>query len=137
MQLTRLDRWLKDTYVHEMHVYTLRRPEIVPPGVKVVDLPEGPGKKYRFQFIARRNADAELLIQELKTHNQMFTTRVVNRSAWWVPLIAPEGKSVTWFCIWVILAGFGLFTLTSALRSIWSNDEFRKNFYDAIEVLKG
>jgi hypothetical protein len=44
MQLTRLDRWLRERYVYETHVYTLRLPETVPAGVIAEELPESPGR---------------------------------------------------------------------------------------------
>ena len=137
MQLTRLDRWLREKFVHETHIYTLRAAENVPPGVMAEEIPEAPGKKFRHRYIARSNGDIALLIEDLKAHNQMFTTRVVDRTGWHIQLIAPEGKSAIWFCIWVIVGGIGLFFATTVLRTIWANPEFQKNFHEAIEILKG
>lgn len=137
MQLTRFDRWLREKYVHEIHVYSLRPPEALPGGIHAEDLPNTPGRKYKHRYIARSSAAADALIAEFKAHNQMFTTRIVDRTGWHIHLIAPEGKSVTWWLAWVLVAGIFLFIVTNALRALWSNPEFQKNFWEALEVMKG
>jgi len=137
MQLTRFDRWLREKFVHETHVYSLRPPEVMPAGIRAEEMPNVPGRKYRHRYIARDSKAADALISEFKQHNQMFTTRVVDRSAWYVPLVAPKGKSVTWWCAWVALSGVGLFVLTTALRALWANQEFRQNLAEALEILQG
>lgn len=137
MQLTRFDRWLREKFVLETHVYSLRPPEVLPAGVQAEEMPDVPGRKYRHRYIARNSRAAEALITEFKAHNQMFTTRVVDRSAWYVPLVAPKGKSVTWWCAWLVISAIGLFVLTTALRSLWANPEFRKNLDEALEILQG
>lgn len=137
MQLTRFDRWLREKFVHEIHVYSLRPPEILPGGIKAEDLPDAPGRKYKHRYIARSSETADVLISEFKSHNQMFTTRIVDRKGWHIHLIAPEGKSVTWWLAWVVVAGIALFVVTNAVRALWSNPEFQKNFWESIEILKG
>lgn len=138
MQLTRFDRWLREKFVHEIHIYSLRPPEMLPGGIRAEELPEHPGRRFRHRFIARSSAAADALIGILKEHNQMFTTRVVDRKAWYVPLVAPkDNKSVTWWCAWVVLSGFAVFVATHVLRVLWSNPEVRKNVAEALEILKG
>ena len=137
MQLTRFDRWLREKYVHEIHVYSLRPAEHVPPGIRAEDLPEKPGRKFKHRYIARSSKAADFLISDLKANNQMFTTRIVHRRGWFIHLVAPEGKSVTWWLAWVVVAGIGLFVITNAVRSLWSDPEFQKNFWESIEILKG
>jgi len=137
MQLTRFDRWLREKFVHEIHVYSLRPPEMMPGGVRAEELPDTPGRRFRHRYVVRNTRAAEALIDSFKEHNQMFTTRVVDRKAWYVPLVAPEDKSVTWWLLWVVLSAFGLFTLGQAIRSLWLNAEFRENFMEALEILQG
>lgn len=137
MQLTRFDRWLREKFVHETHIYTLRLPEEIPAGVLVEDLPDVPGRQYKHRFVARNPSVANALISALQENNQMFTTRVVDRDTWYVRLIAPKDKSVSWWLIWLILtvaAGFGLVQLG---RKLWENEELRKNLTEALEILKG
>lgn len=137
MQLTRLDRWLREKFVYETHIYTLRPPESLPRGVVATELPEKPGRRFRHQYVARHNEDADELIRHLKDSNMMFTTRIVDRNAWFVRFIAPKDRSVTWFVFstMIILAaitatGFGVFRLLS-------NPEIRQNLLDALDVFKG
>ncbi|MEM1085044.1 MAG: hypothetical protein AAGI48_13110 [Verrucomicrobiota bacterium] len=137
MQLTRFDRWLREKFVHETHVYSMRPAEVVPGGIKSEELPDAPGRKFKYRYISRNSKAADALIAELKSHNQMFTTRIVDRTGWIIPLVAPEGKSVTWWLAWVLVAGVFLFVVTNALRALWSNPEFQKNFWESIEILQG
>ena len=137
MQLTRLDRWLRERFVHETHVYTLRPPEVLPAGVIAEELPESPGRRFRHRFIVRGDAAVRALIEQLREGNQMFTTRIVDREAWYVPLIAPAGKSITWWFIWTGITVIAVFFLIQLGRVAWENPELRKNVEEAIEILKG
>jgi hypothetical protein len=137
MQLTRLDRWLRERYVYETHIYTLRMPETVPAGVIAEELPESPGRRFRHRFILRSESAVTALVEQLRDGNQMFTTRVVDREAWYVPLIAPQGKSITWWFIWLGITMVGVFGLVHLARIAWANPELRKNVDEAIEILKG
>ena len=138
MQLTRFDRWLREKFVHEIHVYSLRPPEIVPRGVRSEDLPEAAGRTYRHRYIARSSKAADALIGSFKEHNQMFTTRVVDRKGWYIPLVAPkDNKSVTWWCAWVMVSAMAAFVATNAVRALWSNPKFRENFAEALEIMQG
>lgn len=137
MQLTRFDRWLREKYVHEIHVYSLRPPQVLPGGIRAEDLPDAPGRKYKHRYVARSSQAADALIAEFKEHNQMFTTRIVDRKGWHIRLIAPEGKSVTWWIAWVIVASIGILVAARAVQALWSSPDFQKNFHEAIEILKG
>lgn len=137
MQLTRLDRWLRERFVHETHVYTLRLPESVPAGVIAEELPDAPGRQYKHRFIVRSDAAVRTLIGQLQDGNQMFTTRVVDREAWYVPLIAPSGKSITWWFIWLGITMVAVAGVVYLGRMAWANPELRKNVTEALEILKG
>lgn len=137
MQLTRLDHWLRERFVYETHVFTMRPPAELPTGVIAEELPDAPGRTYRHRFIARRPDLATRLIATLKAHNQMYTTRVIDRRAWYVPLLAPKGKSLTYWLAWAAISAAACFAGTVALRALWSNPEFRANILDALNVLQG
>jgi hypothetical protein len=137
MQLTRLDRWLRQKFVYETHVYTLRPPESLPPGVIAEELPESPGRRYKHRFILRSESAVAELIGQLREANQMFTTRVVDREAWYVALIAPQGKSISWWFVWLGITAVAVFGLVHLGRMAWSNPELRQNVAEAIEILKG
>ncbi len=136
MQLTRFDRWLRETFVYETHIQTLRPPEAIPQGIKVVDLPEVPGKRYKHLFIAKSSKLADELIGLLKENGQMYTTQVVDRDKWFVPFIAPKEKSVTWWLVSVLVITVSVFFVLLYIKSLAEDPEFRKNFMEALKLLK-
>ncbi len=137
MQLTRFDRWLRERFVYETHIQTLRLPEEIPARIQAVELPEAPGKRYRHLFIAKRSKDADELIQYLKEGGQMYSTQIVDREAWYVPFIAPKDKSVTWWIVSVVFITIGIFYVLLFIKGLTQNPEFQKNFSEALEILKG
>lgn len=136
MQLTRLDRYLRARFVYETHIYTLRLPTSIPAGAIAEELPDTPGRKFRHRFILRSDKAVSALISELRDGNQMFTTRVVDREAWYVPLLAPQGKSVTWWLVWAGVTAAIVFGLVYLGRIFWANNELRKNVAQALELFK-
>ena len=137
MQLTRFDRWLREKFVYEMHIQTLRYPEEIPHGIEAVELPDSPGKRYKHLFIAKSSKAADELILMLKENSQMYATQIVDRDAWFVPFIAPKEKSVTWWIVSVILISISVFFILLYLKGLIQNPEFRQEFSEAIEILKG
>jgi hypothetical protein len=137
MQLPRFDRWLREKFVYELHIQTLRPPEQVPDGILAVDLPEAPGKRYKHLFIARSSKAGDELIRMLKENNQMYHTQVVDRDAWYVPFVAPKDKSLTWWLFSVAVISVAAFFTLLYVKSLVEDPEFRKNFMEALEILKG
>lgn len=137
MQLTRFDRWLREKFVYETHIQTLRPPEQVPAGIQAVELPDAPGKRYKHLFVARSSKDADELIQSLKENSQMYTTQIVDRDAWFVPFIAPKEKSVSWWLISVVFISISCFFVLLYVKGLVQDPEFKKNFAEAIEIMKG
>jgi len=137
MQLTRLDRWLKDKFVYQIQILTLRPCGEVPGGVKEIELPEKPGRRFKYLYTTGNSAAAEKLLTELKEGNQMFSTKVVDREAWWIQFIAPEGKSATWYLV-SVFATMGLLTpFVIWVRGLLQNPEFMKNVEEAKKILEG
>lgn len=136
MQLTRFDRWLREKFVYETHIQTLRPPEGVPGGLQMVNLPDMPGQRYKHLFVARSNRLADALIHQLKENGQMYTTRVVDRKAWFVPILAPQGKSVTWWIFSLVVISISVISGLFYLKGFVDDPEFRKNFLEALEILK-
>ena len=137
MQLTRFDRWLRENFVYETHIQTLRPPDEVPAGVRIIDLPEVPGKRYKHLFVANSSKLADELINHLKDNGQMYTTQIVDRDAWFVPLIAPKEKSVTWWLVSVVVISVSVFFVLLYIKGLVADPEFRKNFAEALKLLKG
>lgn len=137
MQLTRLDRWLKEKFVYQIQILTLRKCEVVPKGVKEVELPEKPGRRFTYLYTTGKNEAAEKLLTELKEGNQMFNTKVVDREAWWVQFIAPEGKSATWYLV-SVFATMGLLTpVVIWVRGLLQSPEFMENLEDTWRIIQG
>lgn len=137
MQLTRFDRWLREKFVYELHIRTLRPPEVLPDGIRAVELPDAPGKRYKHLYIAASSKAGDDLIRTLKENNQMYTSEIVDRNAWYVPFIAPKEKSVTWCLFSVVLISTSVFFVLLYVKSLVEDPEFRKNFMEALELLKG
>jgi hypothetical protein len=136
MQLTRFDRWLREKFVYETHIHTLRPPDAIPRGIRVVDLPDIPGKRYKHLFVAGSSRLADALIQQLKQDGQMYTTQVVDRKSWYVPFIAPKGKSLSWWLISTIIITISIFAGLIYLKGLTEDAEFRKNFIEAVNLFK-
>ena len=122
MQLTRFDRWLREKFVYETHIQTLRLPEYIPAGIRTVELPDSPGKRFKHLFIARSSKAADELIQTLRENSQMYSTQIVDRD-WWL--------------ISVIVIAVSAFFVLLYLKGLVQDPEFRKNFTEALEILKG
>ena len=137
MQLTRFDRWLLEKYVYETHIHTLRPPESLPVGIQTREIPDVPGKRYKHLFVANRSSAADELIALLKANSQMYTTQIVDRDDWYVPFIAPKGKSVTWWLFSVLLISISVFVALIYLKSLTEDPEFRKNFMEALKLFRG
>ena len=137
MQLTRIDRWLKEKFVYEIQILTLRGAEDVPGGIREMVLPEKPGRRYRFLYTTNNASAAEALLERLKEQNQMFTTKVVDKKGWWVQFIAPEGKSPTWYVTSVFILMGILTPVVIWLRGLIQDPEFIKNAKETLEILKG
>ena len=118
MQLTRFDRWLREKYVYETHIHTLRPPESLPAGIQTRDIPDVPGKRYKHLFVATRSSDADQLISELKENSQMYTTQIVDRNDWYVPFIAPKNKSITWWLFSLVIILISVFFALVYLKSL-------------------
>lgn len=137
MQLTRLDRWLKEKFAIETHVQVLRMPERLPRGIKVIDLPDIPGRRFQHMFIIRKSSKADELFAILKDESMMYSTQIVTRDAWYVKFLAPKEKSFTWSIIsWLIILAAIAGAATLVIRLL-QDAEIRENLRDALEILKG
>jgi hypothetical protein len=137
MQLTRFDRWLREKFVYELHIQTLRPAPSIPDGIRPIDLPDVPGRRYKHLYIAGSSKAADELISVLKENSQMYTTQVVDRTGWYVPFIAPKDKSVTWWLFSLAVISTCAFFALLYIKSLAEDPEFRKNFMEAIDVMKG
>ena len=136
MQLTRFDRWLREKYVYETHIHTLRQPESVPVGIRTVEIPDVPGKRYKHLFVAESSKLADEMISQLRENSQMYTTQIVDRKSWYVPFIAPKNKSVTWWLFSAAVITVSVIFALLYLKGLTEDPEFRKNFAEALKLFK-
>lgn len=137
MQLTRFDRWLREKFVYQTHIHTLSLPESTPRGIRAAKHPDAGGTRYKHLFVASNSKSADAFIRQLKENNQMYTTRIVDRDAWFVPIIAPTHKSPSWRLFSLLIISTCLFFLLLYLKSLVEDPEFRKNFLEALQIMKG
>jgi hypothetical protein len=136
MQLTRFDRWLREKYVYQTHIQTLRPPDSLPDGIIAVDLAEEPGKRYKYLFIAKREKIADAFIAQLKENGQMFVTQIVDSDAWYVRFMAPKNKSLTWSLVSIVLGAIIVICILLYLKGLTDDPELRKNFIDVLKMFK-
>jgi len=137
MQLTHFDRWLRQKFVYQTHIHTLRPPAAIPAGVRALPKSTQASSRYPFHFVATSSAAADALIRQLKADGQMYTTRILNRDAWFVPLLAPKETSVTWWLFSTVLILVGVAYCVLGLKSLVEDPVFRQNILDSLRVIKG
>ena len=135
MQLTRLDRWLRERFVYRTHIYTMRLPEGgVPAGVFVEELEESPTRRYRYKIVANADRDVERVLDSLREGNQMFATRIVETDAWYKKIIAPEGKSFAFRVFWWGVALMGAIGTMISGGIVLANETLRGQLMDALNL---
>ena len=115
----------------------MRLPDRVPRRIKVIDLPEAAGKRYKHLLIARRSQDADALIAILRENSQMYETKIIDRKGLFVRIVAPKERSVTWRIFSFFVISTCAYFVLMYIKSLVENPEFRKNFSEAMEILKG
>lgn len=136
MQLTRFDRWLREVFVYEIHIRTLRPVDSIPKGIRAVELPESPMQRYRFLYIARKNRDADVLLKHLRDNTQMFTTEIIERKRWYTPIIAPDGKSFTWRLVSSVVISSSTFSIVLWVRGLLEDPKMRESLREALELFQ-
>jgi len=136
MQLTRFDRWLRERFVHETHIRTLRAPEVIPKGVHAEQLPEVPGKRFRFLFVIRGSREADQFIASLREANLMFATTVVDRQGRFARWLTAPNRSVSWLIAWLIVGGISAFFGITFLYRLFTNPEVQTMLRDSLETLR-
>lgn len=137
MQLTRFDRWLKVKFAQETHILTLRPLEHTPRGIKRIDLPQKPGRRFNHLYKSRKPKAIDQFLTLLKNDNQMFSTSVVDRETWFAQFVAPEGKSPTWYIVSVICLMAVFAPVVAWIRDLIRDPKFMENFREAVEIMKG
>ncbi|BDS08503.1 hypothetical protein NT6N_35430 [Oceaniferula spumae] len=137
MQLTKIDRWLKEKYIYETHILTLRLPEGgLPRGVRVEPIDGVRSSDYRHKLIIKDNETAQRVISLLKENHLMHATHVVEGKHWYNKRLAPDGRSFTYQ--WII-RGITAVLICVALWGGWlllQNPVLQSTLKDTYEELK-
>ncbi len=136
MQLTKLDRWLREKFIYRTHIYTMRLPEsALPAQVLIEELEETPARRYRYRLVVNAKQDLETLLGVLRKGNQTFSTRIVETNPWYKPIIAPKGKSAFfrffWWAVVVVLVSTALLLGYMVL----SNEELKTELIESLKVM--
>ena len=117
MQLTKFDQWLKERFIYETRIFTMRLPEEgLPRGVRVEPTDQTSKGAYQHKLSIKSRKKADQVIVILKENHLMYATHVVEVKHWYNKRIAPEGISFTyrWF-----LRAIGLVMMASAAWGIY------------------
>jgi len=138
MQLTQIDRWLRERFIYQTHVYTMRLPESgLSERVAIEELEESAGRRYRYRLIVNAKRDLESLLTALRSGNQMFVTRIVERDPWYRPIIAPRGKSFFFRTFWwSAVAGLVVIALGVGYQ-VNSDAELKAEIMQSVDTLLG
>ena len=138
MQLTQIDRWLRERFIYQTHVYTMRLPESgLSKLVAIEELEESAGRRYRYRLIVNAKRDLESLLTALRSGNQMFVTRIVERDPWYRPIIAPRGKSFFFRTFWwSAVAGLVVIALGVGYQ-VNSDAELKAEIMQSVDTLLG
>jgi hypothetical protein len=137
MQLTKLDRWLKERFIYETHILTLRLPEDeLPSGVELQNVEQSKGGDYRYRLIVKDNHIADKMVELLKKNHIMHAVHVVEGDNWYNQRIAPEGKSFTYRWIFRFITMVMLCAGAYGVFKLSQNEDLRATIMGAIEDLK-
>jgi hypothetical protein len=111
-------------------------PGSLPSGISAVKNADLAGRRYKHLYIAKSSKAADRFLSQLKDNNQMYTTQVVDKNAWYVPFVAPKNKSVTWWMISTVIIGVGVFFIFLYINSLRNDRVFMKNFMETFDLFK-
>ncbi len=137
MQLTKIDRWLREKFIYRTHIYTMRLPESsLPSTILVEELEASPTRKFRYRLVANADRDVRTVISTLKEGNQMFATRIEEANPWYKKIIAPEGKSFFFRVIWTGVTVVIVLSVISVGAVALSDPELRGQLMESFDLIK-
>ena len=137
MQLTRFDRWLKERFIYETHIFTLRIPEDgLPPGIKIDEVEQKKSGDYRHRITVKDNKLAEEVIKLLKENHIMHATHVVEGKHWYGKHLSPKGKSFTFMWIFRFFMSCGICSAGYGIYLLAQNENLMNTLRDTLEEIK-
>ncbi|MGB0992112.1 MAG: hypothetical protein ACPG32_06545 [Akkermansiaceae bacterium] len=101
MQLTKFDRWLKERFIYETHIFTLRVPDSgLPKCVKVGPADPSKGGDFKYHLVVPDVRKLDDVIEVLRHNQIMYSTHVIEGNHWYSKFLAPRGNSFTW--LWIM-----------------------------------
>lgn len=132
--LTPVDHWLRERFIYQTHIYTMRLPEKLPRGIKARELPASATRRYRYRLVSKTNGKTDQLVKILNDGGLMFSTQVVESRGPLKEIIAPKGKSVLLSIFWLLsMVGLTLGSL-KLFDKLKSDEVFVANLKDAISI---
>lgn len=132
--LTPVDHWLRERFLFQTHIYTLRLPDQLPRGTKVRQLPESPSNRFRYRLITNSNKVTDKLVEKLGESGMMFKTQVVEKKTPLKRFICPKGGSVLLSIFWIIsLMGLS-YGSVRMFKAITSDEVLMENLRGAVEI---
>jgi len=136
MQQTKLDHWLKEKFLYETHIFTMRLLEDgFGRGVSVTDISDQGKGAYNYKIVVKSKKRADKVVALLKENHLMYATHVVEGDHWYKKFIAPDGASFTYRWIMrtlglVCLLSFawGIYLLLQHADLVKSTKEMMKEF---------
>ena len=129
---TKFDRWLIETFVYEHHIKVVRIPNKLPSGTKVSEIK---AKQYHYQLVAKNGKKANILIDYLNDTGAVFSTKIIEGSHWYNPIIYNKSKSFTFRLFWWIVTLIGVYYLYIQGLKFIESDFFADLKEHVVEVL--
>ena len=137
MQLTKIDRWLREKFIYRTHIYTMRLPETgLPSDVMVEELEDSPTRRYRFCLVANATHDVEAVLNSLKVGNQMFATRIVETNPWYRKIIAPDGKSFFYRVVWTGIGVIAVAAVVVMAQRVMANELLQEQLMEGFKLFR-
>lgn len=132
--LTAVDHWLRDKFLLQTHIYTMRLPKKVVRGLKVRELPESASNRYRYRLISNSGSATDKMVKKLDEEGLMYVTQVIERKTALTPIISPKGGSVLLLVFW-LFSFFGLcFGGFKLYQNLSSNEVFIQNLSESFDI---
>lgn len=138
MQQTKFDRWLKECFIYETHILTMRLPEDrLPRRVKVSPVEQGKTGDYKYRLISKSRKLADRLILQLKDDHLMYATHIVEGKHWYNSMLAPDGQSFTYRWVFRCIGVVSLFYLCWGAYILWQDASFITLIKETLKDLQG
>lgn len=100
---TSLDKWLKERFVLETHLFTVHLPPRVPSGVKVRKLKKKEDGKFNYRLVARSSKKTDRLVRLLNDNGVLFKAKILEGGFGLVRFFVGGKRSLVFFLFWLTM----------------------------------